>query len=121
MKKILVSTLLVLLCTTLAFASKIEGKWKASMNTENGVMNLTYIFKVDGDSLSGSMFWSDYGDEFKFTDWKINGDEFTFNFYMDVTLVKCTGEVLSDDEIDIHWKVDSNEGVIKAKRIPSRN
>ena len=37
---------------------------------------------------------------------------------MDVTEVECTGKLLSYDEIEIHWKVEYEEGTIKAKIIP---
>lgn len=38
----------------LAFAADLSGTWKASFNTQIGVQNYTYTFKVDGAKLTGS-------------------------------------------------------------------
>jgi hypothetical protein len=37
-----------------ATASPVDGKWKATVPTPEGEMELVYVFKVDGDKLTGT-------------------------------------------------------------------
>src|SRR3982750_4164155 len=48
-------TLCLLLATASAlFAADVSGKWKATFDTQIGVQNYTYTFKVDGGKLTGT-------------------------------------------------------------------
>ena len=48
-------TLCLLLATaSAAFAADISGKWKATFDTQIGVQNYTYTFKMDGGKLTGT-------------------------------------------------------------------
>jgi hypothetical protein len=53
MKKIFISTLLIIFCGTLVFASDVEGKWNASIDTNNGVWEFSVVYKVSGEKISG--------------------------------------------------------------------
>jgi hypothetical protein len=46
---------LTLLVGSIGFAQGIDGKWKGQMQSPNGPMDLTFNFKVSGDSLSGTV------------------------------------------------------------------
>jgi major membrane immunogen (membrane-anchored lipoprotein) len=96
-----------------AFAAGVAGKWTAAIDTQIGVQNYTYDFKVDGEKLTGtakSQFsesqiaeGSVKGDEISFVEnlkyedqemrvvykGKISGDEIKFN--------RQVGEVASED------------------------
>ena len=37
-----------------AFAQGVAGKWTANIDTQVGVQNYTYEFKVDGEKLTGT-------------------------------------------------------------------
>jgi hypothetical protein len=68
--------LLALLLATAAFGADITGKWTAAIDTQIGVQNYTYDFKVDGTKLTGRAK-SQFGDT-EITEGSVNGDEVTF-------------------------------------------
>ena len=70
---ILVASLLLLFT---AFAADVSGTWTASFETQIGVQNYTYVFKVDGGKLTGTTK-SQFG-ESKITEGSVKGDEITF-------------------------------------------
>ncbi|NQU54898.1 MAG: hypothetical protein HQ522_20445 [Bacteroidetes bacterium] len=113
MKKILGSTFMLLFCTTMLFASKIDGKWAASVDTDNGTFEFTLTYKVDGEKLSGTMV-SEMG-ELEFADGKVNGDTFEYKFEIEGYSITHKGKVLNDNEIQIKSSGDygENEYVIK--------
>jgi len=113
MKKIVVSIFMVLFCTTMLFASKIDGKWAASVDTDNGTFDFTLTYKVDGDKLSGTIS-TEMGD-LEFTDGKVNGDTFEYKFDIEGYSITHKGKILNDNEIKILSSGDygENEYVIK--------
>ena len=89
-----------------AFAPGVAGKWTAAIDTQIGVQNYTYDFKVDGDKLTGiakSQF-----SESPISEGTIKGDNLAFveNLtYQDMNIrVTYTGTV-SGDEIKFNRKV----------------
>jgi hypothetical protein len=66
----------LLLAFALLFATDITGKWTASFETQIGVQNYTYEFKVDGDKLTGNAK-SNIGTAV-ISDGSVKGDEVTF-------------------------------------------
>jgi len=54
-------------------AQDINGKWKGEMQTQNGPMDMTFNFKVNADSLTGSVE-SPMG-EIPISNGKINGNK----------------------------------------------
>ena len=60
MKKLFI--LLFLLGSVTAFAqSKLDGKWKGTAESPNGSFDLNYVFKVDGEKLTGALV-SNFGE-----------------------------------------------------------
>lgn len=98
MKKVLFTTAMMILCSTLVFASKIDGKWKASIQTENGVFDFSVVYKVDGEKITGE-FFSDYGN-LAFGPGKMIGSK-DFEYTFDIDYVKNThkGTLINDNEI----------------------
>jgi hypothetical protein len=63
---------------TVAFAADIDGKWVAEVQGPGGggTMQLTYTFKADGETLTGSM--STPMGEIEISDGKVTGNEVSF-------------------------------------------
>jgi len=80
-------------------AADISGKWTASFETQIGVQNYTYDFKVDGEKLTGTAK-SQFG-EGPIIEGSVKGDEITFveNLDFDGQQVRITytGKIAGDE------------------------
>lgn len=65
-----------------AFAADIDGKWKGSIDTPMGPIEVGFSFKADGTALTGTTTGPD-GMEVKITNGKIDGDKITFDVAID--------------------------------------
>ena len=91
--------------------SSIDGNWKGSRETPNGTMEFTYTFKVQGDSLTGSIK-SQYG-EIPLENGKVDGKKFSYSLSFNGNSIPFTAELVSDDQI-----VTKNErGETKLSRV----
>ena len=72
----LMSIALVFAFVASALATDITGTWKASFDTQIGVQNYTYTFKVEGSKLTGHAK-SEYADV-DIQEGTIKGDDITF-------------------------------------------
>ena len=97
MKRILGTTILMLVCGTMLFASKFDGKWKASVETDMGPFEFTVVYKVDRETISGTMM-TEFGD-FEMNDGTVSGDTFEMSIEIEWNVIKLTGELVNDDEI----------------------
>lgn len=78
MSRILTLCVVIVLVLSVSCAHQsIAGKWKGQMEGPMGAMELTYDFKVEGDSLSGTAA-SPMG-EIPLLNGKVNGKEFSFD------------------------------------------
>ena len=75
-KRIVFSILFAVTVSIVAFAADITGTWTASFDTQVGVQNYTYTFKVDGNKLTGHMK-SQYSDT-DIQEGTIKGDDISF-------------------------------------------
>jgi hypothetical protein len=55
MRRLAAAVLAVLAIAATAFAADVNGKWVGSVDTPNGPIELTYEFKADGETLTGSV------------------------------------------------------------------
>ncbi|HVO74672.1 MAG TPA: hypothetical protein VMT35_11660 [Ignavibacteriaceae bacterium] len=96
---ILLSFMLIITCK----AQKLDGEWKSKMTTPNGDFELTYSFKVNGDSLNGNVT-SERG-TLPLENGKVNGNEFSFDISLNGQVITNTG-VLDGDTIklSIPWR-----------------
>lgn len=115
MKKIFASTFLLLFCASILFASKIDGSWAASVDTDNGTFELTLTYKVDGEKISGTII-SDMG-ELEFEDGKVDGDTFEYKFEINGYSIIHKGKLLNDKEINITSSGDYGENEFLIKKI----
>ena len=101
-----------------AFAADVAGKWTASFETQVGVQNYTYIFKVDGAKLTGTTE-SQFGKS-EITEGTVKGDEISFVENLDYQgsplRIEYKGKI-SGDEIKFTRKVaDTATEELVAKR-----
>jgi len=89
-----------------AVAADVSGRWTAAIDTQIGVQNYTYDFKVDGAKLTGKAK-SQFGDT-EITEGAVKGDEIKFvenlNFEGQPIRIEYIGK-LSGDEIKFTRKV----------------
>jgi hypothetical protein len=75
-RRFLVSGLALFLLCALALAADFNGTWTAAIETQIGVQNYTYTFKVDGEKLTGKTK-SQYG-ESDIAEGVVKGDDISF-------------------------------------------
>jgi hypothetical protein len=75
-RRFLFSSLMVLLAGALAVAADFGGTWTAAIDTQVGVQNYTYTFKVEGEKLTGKAK-SQFG-ETDITEGAVKGDDISF-------------------------------------------
>jgi hypothetical protein len=110
--KILVMAVVVLsFMLATAWGADITGKWKGSMDMMGQSMELGFIFKVDGSTLTGTSI-GPQGNETPISDGKIEGDDLSF-------AVKITGQMemtinykgkIVGDEIKLTMEMDMGGG-----------
>ena len=98
MKWLLLSMALLALAATAA--ADISGTWKGTADTPNGPVERTFIFKVDGNKLTGETTSSMFGKSV-IEDGKIDGDNISFtitvNFQGNEAKVLYKGKVAGDE------------------------
>jgi len=101
---LLLAVALVLLAP--AFAADVAGKWTAAIDTQIGVQNYTYEFKVDAGKLTGKAK-SQFGD-LDITEGSVKGDDIAFvenaSFEGQSIRIEYKGKI-SGDEIKFQRKV----------------
>jgi hypothetical protein len=70
-------TLLFAAFALTASAADVAGTWKSSLETPNGNFESTYVFKVDGDKVTGTVATAQMG-ESAISDGKLDGDKLSF-------------------------------------------
>ena len=110
--------------TLTAYAADVTGEWKGTAETENGTIERTFVFKVDGTKLTGETTSEMLGKS-TIEDGKVDGDtiEFTIsvNFQGNDAKIHYRGKVTGDE---IHFTAsigDSGQTVeYVAKRVASK-
>jgi hypothetical protein len=67
-------------------ATGLDGTWKGSVETPNGPMELTFVFKADGEALTGTV-GSAMG-ELPLENGKVEGDTATFDVSVEGSTIK---------------------------------
>jgi len=87
-----------------AFAADVDGKWKGSLDTPNGPVEVNFTFKADGAKLTGSTTGPD-GKELMLKNGKVEGDKISFVLEVDMQgnllTFNYTG-VVTAGEIKLH-------------------
>ena len=103
------------LLSAVAAAADVNGKWKAEFTTPDGTPRAnTFMFKVDGETLTGTVAGSQ--DETQIKDGKINGNNMTFTAERPFGTFKYDGKI---GEKEIKFKVTFNDQSFEmtAKRV----
>jgi len=114
MKRVLI---LVAVFAMAAVAADVAGNWKATAEGPNGTMERTFVFKVDGNKLTGETTSAMLGKS-TITDGKIDGDNLSFSITADLqgtelklnykgkvtgTDLHLTSQRAGDDGQSIEW------------------
>jgi opacity protein-like surface antigen len=117
-KKWSIASVLILIIAAAAVAADFNGTWTAAIDTQIGVQNYTYTFKVEGEKLTGKTK-SQYG-ESEITGGVVKGDDITFveNLNYEGMPLKITYKgKISGDEIKFTRNVaDISDETFVAKR-----
>ena len=73
---------LLALTSVAAWAADVTGTWNGSISGPNGDLNLTYVFKQDGDKLTGTL--SGPTDPLPIAEGKVDGDKISFSVTVDM-------------------------------------
>jgi hypothetical protein len=99
MTRVTLILMLALLASFPALGADVSGKWTASIETQIGVQNYTYDFKVDAGKLTGTAK-SQFG-EIKIEQGAVNGDEITFvenvNYEGQALKITYKGKIAGDE------------------------
>jgi hypothetical protein len=98
MKKIM-PVILFFLMTSFCLATGIEGTWKAKMQGQEGDMELTFIFKMVGEKLTGTL--KTPNGDMEITNTKVNGKEFSFDVSLNEMTIKHKCILKEDDTISL--------------------
>jgi len=104
------------------FAADISGKWKGTAETQMGTVERTFVFKVDGNKLTGETSSNRFGKS-TIEDGKIEGDNLSFtitvNFDGNEGKASYKGKV-NGDTIKFTVEVQGVDQTIEytAKRVP---
>lgn len=105
--------LLLLAFTATASAADIAGTWKGTAETGNGTIERTFVFKVEGDKLTGETSSQMMGKSV-ITDGKVEGDNVSFTitvkFQDNEMKLNYKGKV-SGDTIKFHVEADGGNAL----------
>jgi hypothetical protein len=93
----------LLLLAPPAFAADVDGKWSGSFDTPNGPITVSFTFKADGNTLTGSTTGPD-GATVAIKNGKIDGNNISFAIDVDFGGMAFTLEykgVVSPDQIKL--------------------
>lgn len=103
-----------------AFAADVSGTWKGTADTPNGKTERTFVFKVNGNTLTGETS-SDMLGKSTIEDGKIDGDNISFTItvkYQDQQMKLNYSGKVAGDEIKLHVESDAGINVdYTAKRV----
>jgi hypothetical protein len=94
--------------------SKIDGKWIGNVNGPQGQMELTFTFKVEEDTLTGTD--SSSVGVIGLTNGKVNGNDFSFDVDLQGMQISHKCQYLPSDTIDVKANVQDQEIDMKLTR-----
>jgi hypothetical protein len=94
MRRLVAALIAVLAIAATAFAADVNGKWVGSVDTPNGPLELTYEFKAEGETLTGSVT-SAMG-TVALSNGKIAGEKLTYDVEIDTGKITHEATVNAD-------------------------
>lgn len=104
----------LLVTTTVLFASKVEGKWTATVDTDNGPFTFTAEYVVKDGKITGTLS-SDMG-SVEIEPGTIKGNEFEYTFYIDYNKLTHKGKLV-DGKLKIKSSGDYGESEFEMTRV----
>src|SRR5262245_43120545 len=77
-RNLLLATLVIAAFAAVLFAADFSGTWTAAIETQVGVQNYTFTFKVDGEKLTGKAKSAFANAETDITEGVVKGDDISF-------------------------------------------
>ena len=77
-RNLLLSTLVIAASAAVLFAADFNGTWSAAIETQVGVQNYTFTFKVEGEKLTGKAKSAFANAETDITEGVVKGDDISF-------------------------------------------
>lgn len=114
MKKLLTTLLITVLFCSVLLASEIEGKWTATIETDNGPFTFFAEYVVSGDTITGTLS-SEMG-SVQIKNGKINGNEFEYTFEIDYYKFTHKGK-LESEKLIIQSSGDYGNSTIEMIRV----
>lgn len=102
MKKNLALTIILLISATCVHAqSGVEGAWKASVDTPDGPIELTYNFDVEADTLTGTVV-SEMG-SIEILNGAVDGETFSFDTKFNDMTISHNCELTDENTISMEY------------------
>jgi hypothetical protein len=119
-RTILATAVLCVIFAGAVLAADISGNWSGTMQMGDNPLDLTFVFKQDGEKLTGTV--ATPSGDLPLSDGKVVGDKISFFVQADMggTPVKfISSGVVKGDEITIATKTDGGEdyGSMVLKRV----
>lgn len=95
-------TLIILFMAVLGFtcaalgAEDAAGTWKATLQTPGGAEENTFLFKVDGGKVTGTVTGGMLG-TLPIDEGKVDGDKISFSISSDFGVIQYSGTIKGDD------------------------
>lgn len=103
------AALVLALAAVSARAADVTGSWTATMSTPNGDFQLSFTFKQDGVTLTGSV-QGPQGEAIPISEGKVEGDKLSFKVSFNGMTISHDGTIsASGDEIKLSTKADSGD------------
>jgi hypothetical protein len=118
MRRAVLAFLMTLATATAAFAADPTGKWVGNVETPNGALELTYDFKVEGQTLTGTV--SSPMGSLPLNKGKVAGDVFTYEVTIEATTITHEGKLnAAGDAITIKATGDWGTSEYVVKKAPA--
>lgn len=85
---------LILVAAVMAAAAEVDGRWQGTVSGGNGDMTLTFTFKADGTTLTGSV--EGPNGEVPISDGKVEGSKISFKTHFDDNVIDHEGTISGD-------------------------
>jgi hypothetical protein len=97
MRKIIILFMAILVFTCAALgAEDAAGTWKATLQTPNGAEENTFLFKVDGGKVTGTVSGSTLG-SIQIDEGKVEEDKISFSITSEFGVIRYSGTIKGDD------------------------
>jgi opacity protein-like surface antigen len=108
LRSTLILIVLLVIMATAALAADITGSWSGTMSMGDNQFSLTYSFKQEGGTLTGSVV-TPHGDALPLSEGKVEGDKLSFAVKMEMdggTVKFVSSGTIKDEEITITTKAE---------------